>query len=113
MPSLSQAWTLLLLASIFVFPQLLGVLLYFRLRRAPRWVATSIAILAPAIAFVLLAPLFPFSGPSGLHTKDETCGMPELGIILFLYAGTAVHLVLGLVTQAALVTWRRRKVSST
>jgi hypothetical protein len=104
MQSFLTAWRFLLLASIFVFPQLLGILLYFRLRWAPRWVAAIACALAPAILFVLLAPIVLFAG----IREDATCGMPAFGAILMLYAGAIIHLGLGLFTQIIFIASRRK-----
>jgi hypothetical protein len=57
MQSFLIAWRFLVLPSTFAFPQLLGILLYFRLSRAPRWVAVIAGVIAPAIFFVWLAPI--------------------------------------------------------
>ena len=104
MESFLVAWRFLLLASLFVFPQLLGILLYFRLTRAPRWVAAITCTLTPIILFVLLAPMYFFAG----IPENAGCGMPAFGAILILYAGTIIHLGLGLIIQLLLP--RRRKV---
>lgn len=102
----------LLLISIFVFPQLLGILLYFRLSRAPRWVAAIVSILAPAVLFVLLAPIFLFAGMREAYARGEVCGMPALGALFVLFAGTLIQLVLGMFTQLALSARRRHVVRS-
>lgn len=104
MQSFLIAWRYLLLASIFVFPQLLGILLYFRLSRAPRWLTAIACTLAPTILFVLLAPLFFFAG----IREDDTCGMPAFGAILVLFAGTIIQLGLGIFIQMILWTSRRK-----
>lgn len=104
MQSLLIAWGFLSLASTFAFPQLLGILLYFRLRWAPRWVAAIACTLAPAIFFILLAPIFLFAG----MRDNDTCGMPAFGAILILFAGTIIQLVLGLFIQMFLLASRRK-----
>lgn len=104
MQSFLIAWRYLLLASIFVFPQLLGILLYFRLSRAPRWLTAIACTLAPTILFVLLAPLFFFAG----IREDDTCSMPALGAILILYFGALIQLGLGIYIQIVLWTSRRK-----
>ena len=111
MSSLSIAWNFFLLAVIFGFPQLLGVLLYLRLGRAPRWIAVSIGLLAPAVFFVFLAPILFFAGIREAQARGEGggCGMPAMGAILMLYAGIVVQLGLGLTVQVFLATRRRRQ----
>jgi hypothetical protein len=112
MQSFVVAWQLLLLLTIFAFPLLLAILLYFRLSRAPRLVATIATILAPAVFFVFLAPIHLFAGMSEAQARGASCGMPAMGAILLLYAGTALQLVLGLFTLAALSARRRHQVSA-
>jgi hypothetical protein len=113
MQTLLIVWRLLLTASIFVFPLLLTLLLYYRLGRAPRWVTAIAVVLAPAIFFVFLAPIFLFAGVREAQARgDGECGMPAMAAVLFLYAGTALELGLGLLTVAFL-TARRRRASAT
>ena len=107
MQSLLIAWRFLLLISIFAFPQLLGILLYFRLSRAPRWVAAIAGAIAPAILFVLLAPIFFFAGIREAYANGERCGMPAFGALMLLFAGTIIQLIFGLFTQLILRVSRR------
>ena len=107
MQSLLIAWRFLLLISTFAFPQLLGILLYFRLSRAPRWVAAIAGAIAPAILFVLLAPIFFFAGIREAYANGERCGMPAFGALMLLFAGTIIQLVFGLFTQLILRVSRR------
>ena len=107
MQSLLIAWRFLLLISIFAFPQLLGILLYFRLSWAPRWVAAIAGAIAPAILFVLLAPIFFFAGIREAYANGERCGMPAFGALMLLFAGTIIQLVFGLFTQLILRVSRR------
>lgn len=112
MESFVIAWRLFLLLTIFAFPLLLGLLLYYRLGGAPRWLAGMAVILAPAVFFVLLAPIYLFAGIRGAHASGESCGMPAFGAILLLYTGTALQLVMGVWMLAALTVRRRRKLSA-
>ena len=102
----------LLLAVILVFPQLLGILLYFRLSRAPRWLAFILAALAPAIVFFFLAPIHLFAGMREGYARGEGCGMPVMAATLMLFAGTIIELGGGLFAQVVLVTRRRRKAAA-
>jgi len=43
METLLVVWRFLLLAVILIFPQLLGILLFFKLSRVPRWIAAIAA----------------------------------------------------------------------
>jgi hypothetical protein len=98
-------WGFVLLACVFVFPQLLGVLLYYRMHWAPRWVARTASILAPAVIFFFLAPILFFSGMR--EAEPGGCGMPAAFAGLFLLFGIGVQLVPGIVTHAILATGRK------
>jgi hypothetical protein len=113
MENLLVAWRFLLLAGVFVFPQLLGVLLYFRLSRAPRWLAFTAAALIPAIVFFWLAPNFFFGGFREAYARGERgCGMPAMAAAFLFLAGTVIQLGAGLFTQIILSTRRRRKAAA-
>ncbi len=109
MQTLLDVWRFLLLGSIFVFPQLLGILLYFRLRRAPRWLAFIAAAVVPAIVFFWLAPIFLFAVREA-YPRGGGCGMPAMAAAFFLLAGTVMQLGAGLFTQVVLSARRRHKV---
>jgi hypothetical protein len=107
METLVAAWRFLVLASVFVFPQLFGVLLYYRMKWAPGWVARTVAILAPAVIFYWLGAIFFFAGVREATARGEAgCGMPALFAAFALLTGTVIQVALGLVTHAVL---RRRK----
>jgi hypothetical protein len=110
MESLVMAWRLSLLISTFAFPLLLGILLYYRFRWAPRWLAVIAASLAPAFFFFWLAPIYFFAGLREAYASGkETCGMPAMAATILVFFGTAIELFLGLITQAVLSTIRCRK----
>ena len=111
MQTLLIVWRTLLLASIVVFPQLLGILLYFRLRRAPRWLAFIAAALLPAIVFFWLAPIVLFAGVREAFARGDRCGLPLMAAAFFLLAGTIIQFGGGLFTQMVLST-RRRKIEA-
>ena len=109
METLLIVWRFVLLASILVFPQLFGILLYYRLRRAPRWLAVIAAVLAPAVVFFFLSPIFFFAGIREAYARgDRGCGMPALAATFFVFAGTIVQLFAGLFAQVVLSARRRR-----
>lgn len=112
MESFVIAWRLFELLTIFAFPLLLALLLYYRLGRAPRWLAGIAVILAPTVFFVLLAPIYLFAGVREASAKGPSCGMPAFGAILLLYTGAALQLVMGVWMLAALTVRRRRKLSA-
>ena len=113
METLLIVWRFLLFGSILIFPQLLGILLYFRLRRAPRWIAAIAAALLPAIVFFWLAPIFLFAGIREAYARGEGgCGMPAVAAGIIFLALTAIQLFVGVSAQLVLSARRRRKLSS-
>jgi hypothetical protein len=113
MESLLALWRLSLLVSIFAFPQLLGILLCFRLSRAPRWLAAIAGTLAPGVFFFWLAPLFLFAGLREAYARGEiTCGMPALAALFFLFAGAIIQVFLSLIVQVVLFQRRRHAAVS-
>src|SRR5215217_8833994 len=101
-------WRFVLLASVLIVPQLLGILLYFRLRRAPRWMAAIACALAPAIIFFFLAPGFFFAGIREAYARGERgCGMPAMAAAFLFLAGTAIQLLAGVFAQMVLSARRR------
>lgn len=104
-------WRLILFASLFIFPQLLGVLLCLRLARFPRWVGHVLGALVPAVSFFFIAPYFFFAGirEAALRGEPANCGMPAIAGAFLLLLGTAVQLVLALVVQVYLA--KRTRVS--
>jgi hypothetical protein len=107
MQLLVEAWGYVLLASVFVFPQLLGLLLFYRLGWAPGWIARTVSILAPAVIFFWLAPILFFAGIREAAATGMTCGMPAVAAGMFLLLGTGVQLVLGPFTHLVLVAFRK------
>jgi hypothetical protein len=109
METLVIVWRLLSLAGILVFPQLLGILLFFRLSRVPRWAAAIAAALAPAVFFfwftwLLMVAEFRRAYPDG----HAGCGMPAVAAAFMLLLGTALQLIGGVFTQIILAMVRRR-----
>ena len=108
MESLLIIWRLLVMISIFAFPQLIGVLLYFRLVRISRWLAVAVGLLTPAILFFYLAPIFFFAGLREAQARREvSCGMPALGAALVVFTGTAIELIAALPIHSYLFSRRR------
>lgn len=108
MESPSQFWILLLLLSTFVFPQLLGILLYFRLVGMSRWLAFAVGVLVPAVLFFFLAPLFFLPGVQAVQQNSQSgCGMPGLAAAFMMLAGTAAELIVALPIQLHLLRRNR------
>ena len=95
-------WRLLLLLSLFVFPQLLGVLLHLRLTRFSRWLACVLGIFGAALTFFYLSPIFFFAGLREAQLRGEVnCGMPALAATVMVLLGTGVQFF----TAAAIHLW--------
>jgi hypothetical protein len=100
MQSAMALWTFLLLISTFALPQLLGVLLYFRLIRFSRWSAFTLGALTPGVLFFYLAPSFFFAGLREAQVKGEvTCGMPVLAAAIMVLLGTVAQVFVALIVQ--------------
>ena len=95
---------LIVMASVLVYPQLLGVLLFLRIRRL-KLLATIVGVLAPPILFFFLSPIYLFAGIREAQAKGElTCGMPALGALMLVFIGTALEFFFALILHSA---WRR------
>ena len=106
MESLLIVWSLLLFLSLFVFTQLLGVLLYFRLARFPKWLARGFCVVVTAFAFLYLSPLFFFAGMREAQLRGElNCGMPAAAAIIMVLFGTGFQLFMA----AAIHLWLSRR----
>ena len=104
-------WRSVLLASLFVFPQLLGILLFLRLSRFPRWIGRVLGFLVPALSFFFLAPYFFFAGIREAALRgDVNCGMPAMAAAFMLLLGTGLHLIIALVVQLYLSKRARMSV---
>lgn len=102
METLFFIWQWLLLLSLFAFTQLLGILLYFRLARLPKWLARGFCPLATALAFLFLSPIFFFAGLREAQLRGEVnCGMPAMAATLMVLIGTGIQLFIA----AAIHLW--------
>jgi hypothetical protein len=103
MESLLVVWRTALFISTFAFPQLFGVLLYFKLSRAPKWLAVVASTLAPSLIFLFLAPIFLFAGIREAQAAGPvTCGMPAFAAILILFTGIITEFFVSLIVQGLL-----------
>ena len=91
------------LFSLFAMPQLLGVLLYFRLGRLPRFLAFVLGVLVPTILFLYLGRIF-FSAPllEAAAKGEITCGGPVLSVAIVILTGTFVQFVAAFIIQLSL-----------
>jgi hypothetical protein len=105
MESLALFWSLILLLSTFLFPQLIGALLHFRLVHRSRWLAFVLGLLVPPALFFYLARLLFFAGLP--EVQQAGCGMPGLAAAMMLLAGTAAELIVAMPIQGYLFCQKR------
>ena len=92
----------LLFLSLFGFTQLLGVLLYYRLTRLPKWLARGFCVVVTGFAFLFLSPIFFFAGLREAQLRGEiNCGMPAMAATLMVFIGTGFQLAIA----AAIHSW--------
>jgi hypothetical protein len=94
METSSQIWALLTLLSVMAFPQLLGVLLFFRLVRFSRWPAFTFGTLAPPLLFFFLLGLIASASFRAAEAKGPVpCGNAAVAVGFMILMGTTIHLV--------------------
>jgi len=104
METLQTIWNLFAFLSLLAVPQLLGVLVYFRIRKHHDFLAHLAGFLLPPIIFFYLSGLIIISSPMreaeshGERICGTFIGMMSL-MILFL---TGVEIVSGLIVQIVL-----------
>ena|ERR1041385_4029026 len=110
METLHVIWNFASLFSVFAVPQLLGVLVYFRLRRLRKLLAHIAGFLLTTTSFLCLSYLFFLYLPAKAH-PEEGCGLPLMGALLMTMGGTVMTISISLAVQAILMQ-RTRKLSN-
>jgi len=85
-------------------PQLLGVLVYFRIRHYQRFIAYLVGFLLPPLLFFYFAFLFWLYLPAKAH--PQTCGMPVLFAWAMVCLGTFISVLVSLIVQLLLLLRR-------
>lgn len=114
MEALHTIWSFLLLFSMLVFPQLLGVLLFFVLKGRPHFLAHSLSFVAPfllSIVFIWMIYIYRYYQAH----PDERCGGPLLGALGIMLLSVGLQFVFGTLAQLALhsrtaICARRRRI---
>lgn len=90
------------MASVLVFPQLLGVLLFLRISRL-KWCAISVGVIAPPILFFLLSPIYLFADIRKAQAQGEiiACGTPALAASMLVFMGTGLEFFFALILHGA------------
>jgi hypothetical protein len=107
MEALSTFWNFLLLGGLIAFPQLLGVLVYFKLRPVHRWLGRVAGTLLPVILFIGFSWMIFVYRYYKLH-PDDSCGGQLFGASLLVLVGSAIEIGLSVVVQVLLYRAARR-----
>lgn len=94
-------WNFTSLFSVFAVPQLLGVLVYFRLRRFRKILAHIAGFLLTTTSFLCLSYLFFLYLPAKAH-PEERCGLPLMGALFVTMGGFVITVFISLIIQLIL-----------
>ena len=103
MEAIQSTWSFLLLFRLLAFPQLLGVLLLFRLKRHQHFLSHGSAfVVVPLLLFVSLSLLTFIYAYFRQHPGYDPEGGQLMGFLFVVIFGGAVQILAGLVAQLAL-----------
>jgi hypothetical protein len=102
MEAILTIWSFLLFLGLLAFPQLLGVLLFFRLKRYQHFPAHVFAFIFPLLLFVFLSWLIFIYAYSRRHPGYDPEGGQLMGFMFVIVFGGALQILGGLVAQFAL-----------
>ena len=104
METLQIIWNLFLFFSILVVPQLLGVLVYFRIRKYHDFLAHLVGVLLPPIVFFYLSGGIFISSPAreAESQGERVCGTFVGMMVLFIFFLTGIERVFSLIAQVIL-----------
>ena len=94
-------FSILQLLSLFMFAQLMGVLIFFRLRSLQHYLAHMTGILVPIGVNIVFCWIVFVLRYYRAH-PDDRCGGQMLGALGIIVAGTALHLFFASLAQLAL-----------
>lgn len=101
MEALQVILNLFMLFSLWAVPQLLGVLLYFRLRRRHNFLAHLAGFIIPPVLFFYLARIVLVYSYYKAH-PNELCGGALIGAAFIILFGTVAQLIFGMIIQLKL-----------
>lgn len=104
METLQTIRAFLFLGTMLVFPQLLGVLLFFLLKGRPHFLAHALSFIVPVLVslfFTWMIFIYNF-----LQARpNDGCGMPVLGGLVIMLFGGCLQMLFGAFAQVVL-HWR-------
>ena len=101
MEAIQVTLNLFMLLSLWVVPQLIGVLAYFRLRRHQDFLAHLAGFLIPPVLFFYLARIVLVYSYYQAHPNDR-CGGALIGAAFIILLGTGAQIIFGLIAQLVL-----------
>ena len=102
MEAIRTIGSFLWLFGLLAFPQLLGVLLFFRLKRYQHLVAHALAFIFPLLLFVFLSWWILIYGYFRRHPGNDPEGGQLMGFLFVVVLGGALQILGSLVAQFAL-----------
>src|SRR6476660_6501671 len=101
MEALHTIFSFVLLFSVLVFPQLLGVLLFFLLKGRPHFLAHALSFVTPVVLSIVFVWMIFMYRYYQAH-PDERCGGPLLGALMIMVVSAGLQLVFSTLAQLAL-----------
>jgi hypothetical protein len=101
MEAIRTIWAFVLLFGMFAFAQLLGVLVYFRVRRYQNFLAHSLGFLTPPLVYYGFSWMVFVYRYYEAH-PDDRCGGQALGAAFIILSGTVTQIVFSLIAQIGL-----------
>ena len=111
MESIQTIWNLFLFFSVLALPQLLGVLVYFRIRRFQNLLAHLVGFLIPPALYFYFSWLLFVYLPHKDHA-EEGCGMAAVAAGFIVLIGTGAQIIFSLIAQLVLRSRHRASPAS-
>lgn len=103
MDTILEIWRLLQPLGVLIVPQLLGVLVYFRISKHHDFLAHLAGILLPPALFFYLTQVFLLASEQEIQSRGErVCGTAVGMMAIIVLFGTGLQLFFSLLTQLAL-----------
>jgi hypothetical protein len=103
MDTILDIWRWLQLLGVLIVPQLLGLLIYCRIRKHHDFLAHLAGFVIPPVLFFYLTRLFLLASAQEIQSQGErVCGTAAGMMALVVLFGTGLQLFFSLLTQLAL-----------